>query len=68
MKFQNETETWRKKFTKQENKKKLELKENQFFAELEINVERLKAVKVENEVRVLQKQIKEAKLEKLLRD
>jgi len=49
-------------------KKKLELKENQFFAELKINVERLKAVKVKNEIRVLQKQIKEAKLEKLLKD
>jgi len=49
-------------------KKELEFKENQFFAEFEINAERLKAVKVENEIRVLQKQIKEAKLEKLLKD
>jgi len=49
-------------------KKELELKENQFFAELEINAERLKAVKVENEIRILQKKIKEAKLEKLLKD
>lgn len=41
-------------------KKELEIKENQLFAELEINTERLKTVKVENEMRTLQKQIKEA--------
>jgi len=49
-------------------KKELETKENQFFAEIEINTERLKAVKAENEIRVLQKQLKEAKLEKLYKD
>lgn len=46
-------------------KKELEIKENQFFAELEINAERLKLVKVENDIKILQKQIKEAKLANL---
>ncbi|XP_018303522.1 myb/SANT-like DNA-binding domain-containing protein 4 [Mycetomoellerius zeteki] len=46
-------------------KKELEIKEKQFFAEIEINTERLKTAKVEGEMRVLQKQIKEAKLKKL---
>lgn len=49
-------------------KKELEIKENQFFAELEINTERLKAAKAESKMRILQKQIKEAKLEKLQND
>ncbi|XP_039310342.1 uncharacterized protein LOC105201294 [Solenopsis invicta] len=46
-------------------KKELEIKENQFFAELEINAERLKTTKVESEMRLLQKQIKAAKLKKI---
>ncbi|KAM0734553.1 hypothetical protein ACS0PU_011372 [Formica fusca] len=49
-------------------KKELEIKENQFFADLELNEERLKAATVEKEVRVLQKQIKEAELKILLKD
>lgn len=49
-------------------KKELEIKENQFFAEIEINTERLKAAKAENEMRVLQKQLKKAELEKLYKD
>lgn len=49
-------------------KKELQMKENQFSVELEINTERLKTAKVENEMRILQKQIKEAKLEKLHKD
>lgn len=49
-------------------RKELEIKENQFFTELEINTERLKAAKAESEMRILQKQIKGAKLEKLQND
>lgn len=49
-------------------KKELEIKENQFFAELEINTERLKAAEAESEMRILQKQIKGVKLEKLQND
>ncbi|XP_070160053.1 myb/SANT-like DNA-binding domain-containing protein 3 [Polyergus mexicanus] len=49
-------------------KKELEIKESQFFADLELNEKRLKAATVENEIRVLQKQIKEAELKILLKD
>lgn len=49
-------------------KKELEIKENQLFAELEINAERVKVIKAEKEIKVLQKQIEEIKLEKLLKD
>ncbi|XP_071634240.1 uncharacterized protein [Temnothorax longispinosus] len=49
-------------------KKELEIKENQFFVEREINTERLKAAKVESETRVLLRQIMEAELDKLYTD
>lgn len=49
-------------------KKELEIKENNFFAELEINTERLKAAKFESEMRQLHKQIKEAKLKNQQKD
>lgn len=49
-------------------KKELEIKENQLFAELEINTERVNVIKAEKEIKVLQKQIEEIKLKKLLKD
>ena len=49
-------------------KKELEIKENQYFAELEVNTERLKAAKTESDIKLLQKQKEETELRKLQGD
>lgn len=49
-------------------KKELEMKENQFFAELEINTEKLKVTQVDYEIKLVQKQIEEIKLQNLRKD
>lgn len=49
-------------------KKEFEIKENNLFAELEINTKRLKAATLETEMKELHKRIKEAKLKKLQKD
>ena len=49
-------------------KKELEIKENQYFAELEVNTERLKATKTKSNIKLLQKQKEETELRKLQKD
>lgn len=49
-------------------KMELQIKESQAFADLEINTEKLKAIKAETEMRIVQKQVQDAKLNKLRED